>query len=382
MIKETKKGIYIHIPFCVQKCFYCDFYSVSLKDEEILNDYLKCLIYELKTKSQDFSYTSIESIYIGGGTPSLLSSDQLNMMLNTIKNYYKVDSNSEITMEANPQSLDLTKLISIKQAGVNRISLGVQSFFSKELELLGRIHSTKDIYNVVENLHKTFDNFNIDLIYGLPNQSLNDWIKNLKLAIDCSPKHISTYLLQLEPNTVLGKKVEKNELQLLDQLFESQMYYKCIEYLQSNSFKHYEISNFACSGFESKHNLIYWDARYYLGFGAGAVSFIDNKRIMNETNYINYIDQVNKTGRSKEQILETMTEDELLVDAIILGLRKTKGINRSDFLNRFNQDILVKYKKIIDKCIENNLLNYKDGYLFLTKEGYFLSNSVFCQFLG
>lgn len=382
MTDTDKLGIYVHIPFCLRKCGYCDFYSVPLTEKAWLERYVHCLIREIEQASAGFSNAPVETVYLGGGTPNLLSPEQIRTILEALANGLNIEANAEISMEANPYRHDPGALKLIREAGINRVSLGVQSFCDEELKILGRLHTANDVRETVEAIYKAgFDNFSMDLIYGIPGQSLPGWQENLKQAVKCKPTHISAYLLQLSDQTPMARQVDRKEIQLLDDDTESLMYYSGIKYLSGQGFNHYEISNFAQPGYECRHNLRYWHARHYLGLGPGAVSFINGKRFMNETSVIDYINNWGQGKIHPVQVLETMSDQELLVDAIILGLRLTGGINRRDFKIRFGVDIIDKYRQVISKGIEDQLLNFADDTLTLSVKGYFMANQVLCQFI-
>lgn len=371
-------AMYIHIPFCIKKCDYCDFYSVSRFDTYLLDSYTQSVIEEIKERSENFTGGKLETIFFGGGTPSLLSGLQLTNIMDTIARYYPLDKNIEVSLEANPATLDEKKLASLKEAGINRLSLGVQSFSDPELKQLGRIHGKREIMDTIDLIiKKGIDNYNIDLIYGIPGQTQQSWMRNLELASESNPSHISIYLLQLEPETVMARRIIKGEIEKLDEEIECEMYYTAIEFLQEQGYEHYEISNFASYGYQCRHNAIYWQAREYIGIGSGAVSFIDDSRFINEASISNYIQ-----GPRIVQVLEKMTFQEKVVDSIILQLRLSKGINRQVFKNRYGIDIFEKYNDVLKLCVDRGLLNIEKDQISLSKKGYFLSNQVFCQFIS
>ncbi len=375
-------GLYIHIPFCLHKCSYCDFFSITLMSAQLLESYTNALLEEIRQKSMWGQTFEIDTIYFGGGTPSLLSGKQLARIIKIIHNEFMVNDQAEISIEANPGTLDEKKIKEFIDAGINRLSLGVQSFADKDLRVLSRIHNSYDVMVVIENLHKLeLKNFNIDLIYGIPGQNIKGWIKNLGLAVDCSPKHISTYLLQLDASTPMARDVKEGILELLDEDAEWAMYNHTIEYLLKSGFEHYEISNFCRPGFECKHNLIYWQAREYIGIGTGAVSFIDAHRYMNKKNIQEYLNRMQNGVSCLTEELEHMNCNSLVIDAIILGLRLCRGISIKEFEQRFGINIESEYYGIILDYNNKGLLKLKDGYLRLTKSGYFLSNEVLCGFI-
>lgn len=376
-------GIYVHIPFCMQKCAYCDFYSIVTNSPQIREEYTASIVKELQMLAPLYKERSFVSIYLGGGTPSLLSAHQVERIVNEIVRSYQITKDIEISMEANPATLSLLQLQELKQAGINRISLGVQSFNKSELNTLGRVHDVNQVWKTIDMFKKAgIDNFNLDLIYGIPGQSMDSWMKSLQMAVKSEAKHISAYLLQLESHTPLAKRISRGELAMLDEDLEAEMYYIMLEYLKEEGLKQYEISNFARAGYECRHNILYWKAREYLGIGAGAVSFMDGKRSINLASIDKYI-QANKNSKLPEtDILEDMDDSEKVIDAIIMGLRMTEGIKQQEFLERFAVDIMEQYKEKIERCIDMGLLECKKGSVSLSSKGYFLSNEVFRSFIS
>jgi oxygen-independent coproporphyrinogen-3 oxidase len=276
----------------------------------------------------------------------------------------------------------LEAISSIKDSGINRLSLGVQSFNEDELHILNRIHSSRDALQTVETLHSVgLTNFNIDLIYGIPGQTLSSWEKTLKTAVSCCPAHISIYLLQLSPVTPMATRITYGELSLLDEDTEANMYYYALDFLRAAGYEHYEISNLARPGYQCRHNLIYWEARPYIGLGAGAVSFQANRRIMNLANVEKYMESIENSNLPATELLEEMKPPDLPVDALILGLRLVSGINCMGFEQRYGINIIEVYHQQIDNCISAGLLKYENNVIALTEKGYFLSNQVLCRFL-
>lgn len=376
------RGLYIHIPFCLQKCHYCDFYSEPLKYREWLERYTAALLVEIEQQAQIFAPGRITSIYLGGGTPSLLSSDQLERIIEAVSRNFVIDDSAEISIEANPATLDTPWLEQLLSMGINRLSIGVQSFSDQELIILGRVHNRREIMDSIELLHKTgLKNFNIDLIYGIPGQSIDDWISNLEQAVECAPRHLSAYLLQPGDHTPMAVDVEKGRLALLDDEIEAAMYYKTLEFLQERGFEHYEISNFCQPGYECRHNINYWQAGEYIGIGAGAVSYTNFRRYLNRVNWQEYVNFLENGQGCKVEELEKMSAPELLADAMITGLRMSRGICLKEYSERFNRDVIFEYAAIIDSGIAKGLLKMENGQLSLTKKGYFLSNEVLCQFI-
>ncbi len=312
----------------------------------------------------------------------MLHERQVEALLEPIIKECSLSPQVEITMEANPLNLDLQKIEALKLAGINRFSLGVQSFQLRELELLGRMHKPEDAFATVEALHQAgIRNFNLDLIYGIPNQSWLDWLSNLKKAVDLAPPHLSVYLLQAEPGTPLAQSLDRGQYLALCEDEEERFYYQGLEFLQENGYEHYEISNVCRQGYQSRHNLIYWDAEEYLGLGASAVSFIGNIRTRNQNSLEAYLAEVLRSGHMDREILEVMDHRALVADAIIMGLRKTGGISRELFVKRYGVDVMDQYGAVIKDLIQMNLITTDNHRIKITAKGYFLSNQVFYRFL-
>ncbi len=385
IINQHKKaiGIYVHIPFCQKKCYYCDFYSLPDIEESLIDEYCQAVAAEIKMVSSTMDDLLVSTIFLGGGTPSLLSAWQVNTILQQVKASFPVSADVEITIEANPATIDLPKFEQYLITGVNRISLGAQSFHDEELQVLGRVHKAKDIFDAVQIFHKCgFKNFNLDLIYAIPGQSNKSWEANLHKAIELEPAHISAYLLQLDPETVMGKRVAAKLLVLADEDSEAEMYDRTVEILTDGNFRQYEISNFSVPGYECRHNLSYWRSINYLGFGAGAVNFVNSRRFMNDPNVLQYINRIRSGNQPLTKELENMSPRERLADAMVLGLRLIEGINIEEINDRFDTDIMEEYNREIQENIEKGLLILKNGQLSLTRRGYFISNQVLCHFIA
>jgi len=380
---DAPKCLYIHIPFCLKKCHYCDFYSIPGASADILEQYTHAMLNEIDRQAAAFPANQIQSIYFGGGTPSLLSISQIAAILERVHLMFNVDSRAEISLEANPATLDRFKLQGMLEAGVNRLSLGVQSFDDSELRMLGRIHNSRQALETLKLITGLpVKNYNVDLIYGLPGQSIDGWLNSLKQAVSFGPQHISMYLLQLDPGTSMGQDVKKNRLVLLEEDNEADMYYAGIDYLTDQGYRQYEISNLSLPGAECRHNMFYWQAESYLGLGAGAVSFANGRRWRSQADIVTYLrgDKLNESYPIEE--LEQMDEPGLIADAVILGLRMTDGIDLADFYRRFGIDLAGQYADIISQCQAQGLLDLEHGRLFLTRAGYFLSNQVLCRFMA
>lgn len=364
--------LYIHIPFCLEKCIYCDFYSVSFKSQ-IVRDYINALCQEIKLRTPN---SELRAIYIGGGTPTILPEKEIEGLLHAIRDNYSINSDAEITIEANPGTITAKKAESLLKSGINRISIGVQSFNDTELSVLGRSHDASDALEAVESVKKAgFNNISIDLIYGIPKQSLKDWEYSLRKAVEISPEHISTYELTPEKNTPLYEDIKFARIVMPEEELISDMYYRAIDVLNDHGYIHYEISNFAKPGFECRHNLNYWDRGEYLGIGAGAHSFFNSRRTGNIRNVSGYIESLNQGVLPVNEEVE-IKDDDALKEYIFLGIRKTDGIDISLLSGKGPQ-----IQKVVDELVSHDLVELKGNRLKLTRKGLILSNEVIVQVL-
>ncbi len=381
--KLMPMSIYIHFPFCLRKCDYCDFYSIPYR-ADLADEYCKALNCEIERIADLQEWGTAISVYLGGGTPSLMSPAQIQKLLDHIRKFFSVAANCEITMEANPGTVSLEGLKACREAGVNRISLGVQSFNESELELLGRIHSRDAVYRSVEYVvNAGIVNYGLDLIYGIPGQGLPEWEQNLQEAVKLAPAHLSCYLLQMEETVPLALRLQKGEVSALPEEDESDMYYAAVDLLKHEGYQHYEISNFCRPGRACRHNLNYWEAGDYLGLGAGAVSFKGGVRYRNLPQIRQYIENLLSKGQEPpREVMESLTSrDQAGCDAMIMGLRMTRGVNVDEFEKRFGLQPLAVFADALEKSREEGLLEYNHPWLRLTRRGYFLSNRVFVRIL-
>jgi oxygen-independent coproporphyrinogen-3 oxidase len=380
-------SLYVHIPFCLKRCIYCDFVS-WIYDPGKATDYVTALKKEIRGIT---NAKSLSTLYIGGGTPTALSTDVLSGLIDNIFNHFRFIDNYEATIEANPGTLNSDKLKIIRSAGINRISIGVQSFNDEELSFLGRIHTREETEQAVYLSREAgFKNVGIDLIYGLPGQSIDRWKKTLKEALSLRPEHISAYELTVEKGTTLDKMLKitsgANNLKPLDEDKIIDMYNHTIDHLTSSGYIHYEISNFATPGHFCRHNLNYWDRKEYRGTGTGAHSFMENKRFYNTAGLDHYIEAVSE-NRSPVEEHENISADRAFSEAIFLGLRKTGGINIESLSRRYKINILSRYYYEIEYLREAGLIEITcSGYSYetnlkLTKKGLILSNEVFARFI-
>lgn len=373
-------GIYIHIPFCKSKCSYCDFISFANK-EEIVEEYIKSLEKEIEnTNENDYE---INTIYIGGGTPSFIDSKYIIEILETINNVFKVKQNTEITIEVNPGTVNEEKLKDYIDAGINRISIGLQSTNNKILKQIGRIHTYEEFlitYNLARKVG--FENINIDLMLALPNQTLEDLNTSVENVISLEPEHISVYSLILEEKTAMKKLVDENKIKLPTEDLERKMYWDIKKKLEQNGYIHYEISNFSKKGFESKHNLNCWNQKEYIGFGLAAHSYINNKRYCNTNNIKDYISNIQSSNFQKNiEICEIQNEENKKKEYMLLALRKLDGVNIQEFKNKFVDNPIYLYRKELEKLVKQELIEIDLNNIKLTKKGLDLANLVWEEFV-
>ena len=388
---EKEIGLYIHIPFCKSKCYYCDFVSFSDK-EDLEEKYVKCLENELIRYSTENKIMSdhnlenkyvIRTIYIGGGTPSILDEIYIANIIKTIKENFNVEKDVEITIDVNPGTVTREKLETYINVGINRLSIGLQACQDKLLKEIGRIHSYKqfeDTYNIARSVG--FQNINIDLMVGLPNQTIENVKDSVKKLLELKPEHISTYSLTLEPDTPISKMIENDMLKMPTDEIEREMYWCVKNTLEKHKYYQYEISNFSRSGFESKHNLDCWNQKEYIGVGVAASSFIDNKRYSNIPDLENYIKNIEEGHFNKNLILEeTLNQESKMNEYMMLGLRKINGVNISDFEKAFNQNPIIKYCRELEKLNNEGLIVVIDENIKLTNKGIDLANLVWEEFV-
>ncbi len=364
-------ALYIHIPFCKQKCFYCDFPSYARKDD-LMSDYIEALLIELKEKIKSYR---VRSLFIGGGTPSYLNEENLSKLMKVIKNI-NFSEDAEKTIECNPGTVSEEKFNIMKDGGINRLSFGLQTTKNNLLKGIGRIHTFeafKDNYNLARSVG--FNNINIDMMFGLPNQSVKDWTDSLEEVAKLNPEHISAYSLIIEEGTPFYKLYNEDKLKLPSEEEEREMYKKCKNILIENGYHQYEISNYAKEGKECLHNEVYWMCDEYIGVGASSSSYIDGKRIKNIDDLREYIKRIG-SGESivDEEIINTKNDD--IEEFMFMGLRMNCGIEEEEFKRRFHTDIDNVYKDVIEGNINKGLLERKRGRIYLTDKGIELSNMV------
>lgn len=373
-------GLYIHIPFCVKKCKYCDFNSFKLNINE-KRKYLNSLKREMELYKENLEDKSIDSIFVGGGTPSILNEEEIRILFRNIKNNFQIKDSAEITMECNPGTLTLNKLKTMKECGVNRLSIGLQAVQNNHLEYIGRVHTYEEFEkNYYQAKEVGFENINVDLMYALPNQSKEDWMESLEKVVKLNPTHISAYSLILEENTELFNMYEKHEFELLDEDTDIEMYEYTISYLKSNGYNQYEISNYAKKGFECKHNILYWKCENYVGLGVSASGFLNETRYNNLCELDEY-EEIIHSGKKPIEWEEKLSIKDEIEESIFLGLRMNEGIKFKDFYEKYNFNFEEEYKNEIDKLKKMKLIETKDEGMKLTQKGREISNSVFVEFM-
>ncbi|WP_290700611.1 radical SAM family heme chaperone HemW [Lacinutrix sp.] len=365
-------GIYIHIPFCKQACHYCDFhFSTSLKKKDQL---IFAIAKEIELRKDEFKNITVETIYFGGGTPSLLSVNELDFLIDTVYLHYKVSENPEITLEANPDDLTNNKIIELSKSPVNRLSIGIQSFHEKDLKLMNRAHNSSEAKQCLENATKYFDNISLDLMYGIPYATNQEWEQNIDIALSFNVNHISSYVLAVEPKTVLKSLIEKGVIDNVNDEQAEQQYHILTDKLEANNYIHYELSSFGKEGFFSRNNSAYWKGKHYIGIGPSAHSFNGKERGWNVSNNTKYIKAIQNNTLPIEK--ETLTKTDQYNEYVMTSLRASWGISiekiRTDFGTTFETYLFKQAQKYIDE----HLLYIEDKKLKVTKKGKFLSDGI------
>ena len=390
-MEEKEIGLYIHIPFCKSKCSYCDFCSYENK-EKLIPEYIKCLKEEIievanankqdVKEGKDITFL-VNTIYIGGGTPSYIDSNYIIEIMETIKQNYNVDKNAEITIEVNPGTVTFDKLQDYFKSGINRISIGLQSTYNFLLEQIGRIHTYQDFLDTYHLAREAgFENINIDLMLGLPNQTLQEIENSVQEVIGLEPKHISIYSLIVEEGTKIAQNLEKSKIELPEDELERKMYWRTKEILEQNGYVHYEISNFAKEGYASKHNKNCWEQKEYIGFGAGAHSYTNGVRYSNTSKVEEYINNYELEQSENNFILhEKQNKEAMQKEYIILGLRKIEGISVQEFKNKYIENPIYLYHKELEKLVTEDLLEIDGDRIKLTNKGLDFANLVWQEFI-
>lgn len=377
-------GIYLHIPFCKSRCSYCDFATDVFRSDEAVERYVSSLCSEIKNSKFKIknSEENIDTVYFGGGTPSLLTAKQLEKILNALRTTFKFAEKIEFTLEMNPATVTLEKLLDYKNLGVNRASFGVQTFDDRALKILARGHNANDALTTFKLLRQAnFDNISFDLIAGLPNQTLPDWEYNLNKALNLQPEHISLYLLEIHEATPLAEQIRSKRQPLPDEDLAGEMYELMIEKTIEKGYEQYEISNFCLPGFESKHNSKYWLCEPVYAFGVSAHSFNGkNKRWSNERDTNKYVQLIEK-GESSIAETNLLTQKQLSAEFAFLNLRLTKGLDLENYKSRFGIDLMAEFVEDLNHLYEAELIIVKNGKLKLTHKGMVYSNEVFSIFV-
>ena len=374
------KGLYIHIPFCLSKCAYCDFCSFTRFDERLINSYVDALVREISEYKRK-ERIPVDTVFIGGGTPSILSPSQLGKITSAINDTFDLTSLSEFTVEVNPRTADKEKLSAYRTLGVNRISIGLQSIHENELKILGRNQSFEDFVAVYSSARDAgFTNISVDIMYGIPSQTKESLLETLSRVISLSPEHISLYSLILEEGTPIYENADSLAIPDDDTVFE--MYSLVNSTLRENGYLHYEISNYARPGFSSLHNMKYWQLDDYIGVGISAHSFFEGERFYNPadrfdistlTDYIN--------ARRSRTFEDKAKREDILCEFVMLGLRTSSGISLSEYKKRFGECFITPRTAVIDELIKNGLAEISTDRFYLTEQGMFVSNSIICELL-
>ncbi len=366
------KGLYVHVPFCIKKCAYCDFYSET--DSKLFEPFLNASLKEIEIY-KDVGDTS-DTIYFGGGTPSVLPVNMLDKILESLYKNNKISSDTEITIEINPGTADFQKLSDLKKSGFNRINFGFQTFADHYLKFLGRIHDSKEAKKVYEHARNIgFENIGLDIIYALPNQTKDDLINDLNEALKLDPEHISAYTLTYEDGTPLKKKLIKNEFIPLEENISSLFFKETSDYLSKNGFNHYEISNFSKDNYYSRHNSKYWNFETYVGFGPSSHSFKNGKRWYKKSNLNEYIiDLKNNIDPLFET--EVLSKEQQIIEAVYLGLRQSKGIDIDQFNRKFDCEFSDLFKESMEKFIQKGLMTFNSTNCYLSTDGMILLDYI------
>lgn len=374
-------GLYIHVPFCAQKCYYCDFNSYKINSNQ-KKEYLINIEREMKFYKEEFKDKCFDTVFFGGGTPSILTVDELQELVNNINENFNIKKDAEITIECNPGTINREKLEAMKKMGINRLSIGLQATQNYHLKSIGRIHTYEEFEkNYYDALDIGFKNINIDLMYALPNQKTQEWKDTLDKIIKLNPSHISAYSLILEEGTKLYDMYQNKEFELLDEDTDINMYNYTIDTLKRYGYNQYEISNYSKENLECKHNIIYWKCDNYLGLGPGASGFIGDTRYSNIEDICEYNKCIMQNIRPVSEEIE-LTKKDKIEEFIFMGLRMNEGINIDVFKERFDTDFYDIYQEVMDKLIKRELVRFDGKNISLTQKGREISNSVFIEFLN
>ena len=374
-VKDNNLGIYLHIPFCIRKCNYCDFCSFPDPNEKLMSDYVDELTKRIERFSLCYGKRKVDTVYFGGGTPTLMSTELFEKIIFALKNSFDISDSAEITVECNPASINGDGLLALRHIGINRLSIGLQSANNTELQLLGRLHSFEDFCNTFNEARNAgFDNISVDLMYGIPEQTAESFMYTLENLTALAPEHISAYGLKIEEGTNFFKNVGK--LDLPDEDAYAELYMLCCEYLLKNGYQRYEISNFAKEGRESQHNLKYWLLDDYVGFGVAAHSCFEGERFGNSRNIKAFL-----LGEDICCERQKITHNEFVSEYVMLGLRLERGIDTKEFFEIAKHDFKQLYP-MTDSYIKNGFMTERDGKIAFTTKGYLVSNTILSQMLN
>ena len=365
-------GIYIHIPFCKKACHYCDFhFSTSFKYKDQMINSLK---HEILIRKSELKDEKIESIYFGGGTPSVLNITEINSLIETVFDNYLVNDSVEITLEANPDDLTDEKILELSNSRVNRLSIGVQSFFEKDLKLMNRSHTSNQAMNCIKSAAKYFDNISVDLIYGIPGLDNSRWKENIEILISHNISHISAYALTVEPKTPLKKYIDNGIIAPIDDSQSQEQFQILLDILEDHNYENYELSNFAKNNLYSVNNSAYWTRKKYIGIGPSAHSFNGNDRFWNIKNNLKYMESIKNNIIPND--MEVLSAIDKFNEMVMFGLRTSKGISFTDIENEFGSIYKNKLIKNSQNHIANELLLIKNNFLYITRKGKFLSDGI------
>ncbi|MDA9234693.1 MAG: radical SAM family heme chaperone HemW [Polaribacter sp.] len=365
-------GIYIHIPFCKQACFYCDFhFSTSLKKKDAL---ISCLVKEIELRKKALNNQIVETIYFGGGTPSMLSAKEISLLIAAVYKHHTVVASPEITLEANPDDLSEEKIIELSHTPINRLSIGVQSFFEKDLKLMNRAHSSSEAHTSLEIATRYFENISIDLIYGIPGLTHEEWQQNIQTALNFNVSHISSYALTVEPKTALEKLIKKGKIEKVDEVLAQEQFFILRDLLEKANFVHYELSNFGKENYFSKNNTAYWLGKSYLGIGPSAHSFDGKQRSWNVRNNTQYIKEIELNKLPIES--EVLSVTDRYNEYVMTGLRTIWGVSLEKIKTDFGPKYVTYIQTESEKYIQQKLLYVEANTLKTTKEGAFLVDGI------
>lgn len=370
--KYIMSGIYIHIPFCKQACHYCDFhFSTSMKKKDEL---VNALVKEIEIRKSEMDTKPVETIYFGGGTPSLLTNEEIEIIIASVYKNYTVVANPEITLEANPDDLTPTRILELKATPINRLSIGIQSFFETDLKLMNRAHNAQEAIECLTFATKHFENISLDLIYGVPGATNTQWQANIEQALAFGVNHISSYALTVEPKTALAAFIKKGVIENVDDEMAQQQFFILIDKLEAEGFVHYELSNFGKPGYFSRNNSAYWQGKKYIGIGPSAHSFNEEQRSWNIKNNTKYIDAI--AENRVPQDIETLSTNDKYNEYIMTGLRTIWGVSLEKIKTDFGLDFQSYLLKQSEKHIKEQLLYIENEKLKVTKKGKFLSDGI------